>query len=174
MLVLVLAFCMLIDRKNLSDKYAFELIASSFIPQGMKDGNGGIFNRGLEDGYFDPYAINTDREGTIQKAITLLKKAGYEFNEDGMLSSATPLTIDYYTNGGGNVDVAEAIQKDLSVVGIDVSIRVENDWNIFMEEREKGNFDIAREGYLADFDDPICMLALYTTDSLDNDPQFGR
>ena len=43
-----------------------------------------------------------------------------------------------------------------------------------LEERKAGNFDFAREGWIADFNDPINMLEMWTTVSGNNDCQFGR
>ena len=36
------------------------------------------------------------------------------------------------------------------------------------------DFDFAREGWIADFNDPINMLEMWITDSGNNDCQFGR
>ena len=59
----------------------------------------------------------------MAKAIELLTFAGYEFTEDGMLSEATPISIEYLTNNSsGNVAIAEALQADFSEIGIDMSI----------------------------------------------------
>ena len=48
------------------------------------------------------------------------------------------------------------------------------DWNVFLAERKAGNFGIAREGWIADFNDPINMLEMWITKSGNNDCQFGR
>jgi peptide/nickel transport system substrate-binding protein/oligopeptide transport system substrate-binding protein len=48
------------------------------------------------------------------------------------------------------------------------------DWNVFVNERKSGNYDIARNGWLADFNDPINMLEMWTSDSGNNDCQFGK
>ena len=37
-----------------------------------------------------------------------------------------------------------------------------------------GQFDFAREGWLADYNDPINMLEMWETTSGNNDMQFGR
>ena len=65
------------------------------------------------------------------------------------------------------------MQQDFAVLGIEISIAVQ-DWNVFLEERKNGNFDIAREGWVADFNDPINMLEMFATASGNNDPQYGR
>ena len=170
------AFTILIDRDYIVDNIAQcgQVIANSFIPLGMADGNGGIFKENAEDGYFDAYAIVNDYDGTVERARTLLKAAGYKFGEDGMLSAETPIQIEYLTNTNtGHIAIAESIQQDLAAVGIDLTIQ-QQDWNVFLQERKQGNFDFAREGWLADFNDPINMLEMWTTVSGNNDCQFGR
>ena len=48
------------------------------------------------------------------------------------------------------------------------------DWNVFLNERKAGNYDVARNGWLADFNDPVNMLEMWTSDSGNNDCQFGK
>ncbi len=109
----------------------------------------------------------------MAKAIELLEAAGYEF-EDGVLAASNPIQLEYLTNTtSGHIAIAESIQQDLAVVGIELSI-AQQDWNVFLEERKQGNFDFAREGWIADFNDPINMLEMWTTVSGNNDCQFGR
>ncbi len=172
------AFCILLDRdyicKNIGQ--TGQVPANSFIPIGMSDGNGGIFKTEAtaEQGYFDPYAINNDYEGTLAKARELLESAGYKFKEDGTLSDETPISFEYLTNeSSGHVAVAEAMQSDLAALGINMTIKTE-DWNVFLNDRKNGNYDVARNGWIADFNDPINMLEMWTTDSGNNDCQFGR
>ena len=115
-----------------------------------------------------------NRIGNLEEAIELLKSAGYEFTDDNMLSDATPITFEYLTNEGtGHVAIAESLQQDFAVIGINMTIKTV-DWNVFLEERKAGNYDIARNGWLADFNDPINMLEMWTTDSGNNDAQYGR
>ncbi len=172
-----LAFNILIDRDYICENVGQtgQVAASSYIPLGMADGNGGIFKETAEaNSYYDVYAINNDAEATIEMARTYLKAAGFKFGEDGKLSPETPITIEYLTNDGtGHVAAAESMQQDFKAVGIEMSIQ-QVEWNTFLEERKNGNFDIAREGWLADFDDPINMLEMFATDSGNNDCQFGR
>ncbi|MBE7009023.1 MAG: hypothetical protein E7422_07800 [Ruminococcaceae bacterium] len=118
--------------------------------------------------------MNNDYDGTVAKAVTLLKAAGYKFGDDGKLSPETPIQLEYLTNTtSGHIAIAESIQQDLGAVGIDLTIQ-QQDWNVFLQERKQGNFDFAREGWIADFNDPINMLEMWTTVSGNNDCQFGR
>ena len=171
------AFNILVDRDYIVENVGQtgQLPANAFIPYGMADGNGGVFKTDVtEQGYFDPYAINNDYEATVEEARNLLKAAGYKFGEDGKLSPETPINVEYLTNNGTNhVAVAESMQQDFAVLGIQMTIQ-SVDWNVFLEERKAGNFDFAREGWLADFNDPINMLEMWITDSGNNDCQFGR
>jgi len=171
------AFSILIDRDYICQNVGQtgQVPANSFIPIGMNDGNGGIFKTDTNDhSYFDPEAINNDAQATTDKAVQLLKAAGYKFGDDGKLSADTPITVTYLTNQStGHVAVAEAIQQDLAAVGISVTISQE-DWNVFVTDRKNGNFDMCREGWLADYNDPIDMLEMWTTASGNNDCQYGR
>ena len=171
------AFCILIDRDYICTNIGQtgQVAANSFIPLGMADGNGGVFKADENaNAYYDAYGISKDSEATLEKARTLLKAAGYKFGDDGMLSSDTPIEVEYLTNNGtGHVAVAEAMAQDLGAVGIKMTIQSQ-EWNVFLEERKAGNYDFCREGWLADFNDPINMLEMWTTDSGNNDCQFGR
>ena len=170
------AFSLLIDRDYICENIGQtgQVAANAYIPLGMADGNGGVFKKDAETGYYDAYAINNDFDGTVAKARELLEAAGYVFGDDGKLSAETPIMIEYLTNeSSGHVAVAESMQQDFSEVGIEMTIQVQ-DWNVFLEERKNGNFDIAREGWIADFNDPINMLEMWITDSGNNDCQYGR
>ncbi|MBQ2802769.1 MAG: peptide ABC transporter substrate-binding protein, partial [Lachnospiraceae bacterium] len=122
-------------------------------------------------GYYDASVDAFD--SNVAEAIALLESAGYVF-EDGVLSDSTPISFEYLTNDGtAHVAIAEAMQQDFAAIGIDMSIKT-CDWNVFLDERKTGNYDIARNGWLADFNDPINMLEMWTTESGNNDCQFGR
>ncbi|MCR4578120.1 MAG: peptide ABC transporter substrate-binding protein [Clostridiales bacterium] len=170
------ALGLLIDRQYIIDTVGQtgQKIATSFIPAGMADGNGKIFKDAAnwnypngEDGYFA-------EEPDVEKAIELLKSAGYEFDANNMLSSATPINFEYLTNtSSGHIAIAECMKEDFAVIGINMTVR-NIDWGVFLNERKEGNYDIARNGWVADFNDPINMLEMWTTVSGNNDAQFGR
>lgn len=173
------AFAILIDRPYIVETVGQtgQKVATSYIPAGMADGNGGTFkensasyNFPVEDGYY-PEEV---QDAAIDEAIALLEYAGYKFDENGMLSSETPINITYLTNDGtGHIGVAQIMQQDFAEIGINMTIDT-REWNVFLDERKQGNFDFAREGWLADFNDPINMLEMWTADSGNNDCQFGR
>jgi len=175
------AFSLLIDRDYIVEAIAQagQEPANTFIPTGMADGNGGEF-RVNDDaytypdkenvGYYDPKL--TDE--AVEEARELLKAAGYEFDDSGMLSESTPINLTYLTNDSeGNVKIGEAIQQDLAAIGINLVVET-REWSVFLNERKDGKFDFCREGWLADYNDPINMLEMWETNSGNNDMQFGR
>lgn len=177
------AINLLVDRQYIVDNIGQtdQVPANTFVPPAMSDGNGGEFRQNTSDytypdadnlGYYDPSEEAYD--DNVAEAIELLESAGYKFTDDGMLSDETPLSFTYLTNSGaGNEAVAAALQQDMAVIGINVDIQAE-DWKVFLNDRKAGNFDVARNGWLADFDDPINMIEMWITNSGNNDVQFGR
>ncbi|NLC32465.1 MAG: peptide ABC transporter substrate-binding protein [Clostridiales bacterium] len=165
-----------IDRQYIVDTIAQtgQQVANSFIPAGMLDGHGGEFKQDdadftypVETGYF---AIEPD----LDNARELMTQAGYEFDANGMLSASTPLTMTYiYNTSSAHGAIAESMQQDFAQIGVVLNIST-LEWNVFLNERKAGNFDFARNGWLADFNDPINMLEMWTTTSGNNDAQFGR
>lgn len=175
------AFSLLIDREYIVETIAQagQEPANTFIPTGMADGNGGEFRKNDDDytypdkenvGYYNPKLT----DDAVDEARELLKEAGYEFDDNGMLSESTPIDITYLTNDSeGNVKIGEAIQQDLAAIGINLTVET-REWSVFLNERKEGKFDFAREGWLADYNDPINMLEMWESTSGNNDMQFGK
>ena len=174
------ALSILIDRDYIADNIGQtgQKIATAFVPEGMSNGNGGIFR---EDDYAyadaDSHGYFTaeyDFDAAKAEAIELLESIGYKFDDDGMLSDENPISVEYLLNENTlHQAVAEAIQSDWSSIGVDVTIKTE-EWDTFVNDRKAGAFSIAREGWVADYDDPINMLEIFTSDSGNNDAQLGK
>ena len=173
------AFSLLIDRQYIVDTVGQtgQIAATSYLPAGMADGNGGVFKTASgwnypngSDGYYDAEVS----EAAVEEARKLLESAGYTFDDSGKLSADTPINITYLTNeSSGHVAAAESMQQDFAEIGINMEIKTE-DWNVFLTDRKNGNYDFAREGWLADFNDPINMIVMFASYSGNNDPQFGK
>ena len=164
------ALALFIDRDYIVTNVgqADQVPAGSFIPAGCLDGTGKEFKN---KDYFDPSAEAF--EDNVAKGIEMMESIGYKF-ENGKLSDETPLSFTYLVNTpGGNVDVAVAIQADMKAVDIDMQIS-EMEWNVFLNDRKAGNYDVARNGWLMDYNDPLNMLEMWTSDSGNNDCQFGK
>lgn len=160
------AIALLIDRQYICDTIGQtgQEPATTFIPVGCSDGNGGEFKN--KDYY------GTDYEANVAEAKSLLESIGLFDTASDSLTQTIEFT--YLTNNSeGNVKIAEAIQADLSTIGINLKID-QQEWNVFLNSRKDGQFDFAREGWVMDYNDPINMLEMCTTDSGNNDCQFGR
>ena len=175
------AFALLIDRGYIAENIGQtgQIPANTIIPPGMSDGHGGDFRQNdgaytypdAENvGYFNPYYSQEN----MSEARSLLESAGYLFDEYGVLSPETPISFEYLTDEGtAHAAVAEALQQDFAMIGIDMSIRMV-DRSVFLEERREGNYDVARDGWLADFNDPVNMLEIWTAGSGYNHCGFGK
>ena len=152
------AVCLALDRQYIVDGYEnLGLIpAGTLIPPGMSDGNGGIFTKDTNV-YYD--AENPD----IERAKELLAEAGYP---EGL--SLTLLTTEEKTN----LWFEETVQGCLAEIGIRVTISQEPR-NVYLQDYRDGNFDIAFGGWVADFNDPINMLEVFTSWSGNNNPKLG-
>ncbi len=160
------AVTLLIDRQYIVDTIGQtgQVPANTFIPAAAADGNGGVFQAG-SDGYY-----SLDYDANVEEAKELLASIGLW---DGS-ALTRDVSMTYLTNNSeGNVKIAESIQADLALVGINMTID-QQEWNVFLDTRKNGNFDFAREGWVMDYDDPINMLEMWTTNSGNNDCQFGR
>ena len=168
------AISLLVDRQFIVENVGQtgQIPADSFVPEGMADGNGGVFKT-ADTSYYDATATGA---GELETAKGLLEEAGYTFtdNGDGTYAVDPAISMTYLTNDGtAHIAVAESVQQDVALLGINLEIKSE-DWNVFLEDRKSGNYTIAREGWLADYNDPVNMLEIFTSDSGNNDMQLGK
>lgn len=172
------ALSLLFDRQYICDEIgqAGQIPASSFVAMGLTDADGKTqFYQvaGSSDdysGYFD--ASDDAYEGNIASAIETLKKY-YEYDETEKKFTNFP-TIEYiYNTNDSHKAVAEYLQAALSTYGITLTI-TNQEWNTFLNTRKNGDYNIARNGWLADYNDPMSFLDMWMTNSGNNDAQLGR
>ena len=171
------AVSLLLDRNYIIDEIAQggQLPASSFVAMGLTDADGTEFykNTGFSDkfvGYFDTSADAL--EANFNSAMETLKKY-YAFDEaSGKFTNFPAMTYLYNTNESHKA-IGEYIQSALAGVGI--NMKMENqEWATFLNTRKTGDYSIARNGWLADYNDPICFLDMWVSASGNNDIQYGR
>lgn len=171
------AVSLLLDRNYIAEEIGQggQVPASSFVAMGVTDADGSEFykNTGVSadfDGYWntsaDAYMDNWD------KAIETLKKY-YTYDEStGMFTNFPTLTYLYNTSEGHKA-IGEYIQSVLAGVGINMQL-TNQEWNTFLNTRKDGDYSIARNGWLADYNDPITFLDMWVTASGNNDIQYGK
>lgn len=83
-------------------------------------------------------------------------------------------TITYlYNTSDSHKAIGEYLQAALANAGITMNLE-NQEWNTFLNTRKEGKYSIARNGWLADYNDPICFLDMWTSNSGNNDVQFGK
>ena len=111
-------------------------------------------------------------EDNFTQAIETLRKY-YAYDEStGKFTNFPTLTYLYNTSEAHKA-IGEYLQAALASVGIEMQLE-NQEWNTFLNTRKEGNFSIARNGWLADYNDPICFLDMWVTKSGNNDVQFGK
>jgi oligopeptide transport system substrate-binding protein len=151
-----------IDRQEIIDNVgkAEQIPAYSFVPQGITDENGNDF---ASKEYYDP----SDMEGNIAKAKELLKEAGYE-NGKGI-----PTIELMYNSEGAHKDICQIIQQNWEEIGVNVEL-TNQEWAVFLNTRQQGDYQIARHGWIGDYIDPMTFLDLWVTGGGNNDCGFSN
>ncbi len=149
--------------------------ASSFVALGLTDANGidQFYEKaGHNDfvGYWDTSA--EAYESNWETALEILKKY-YEFDEATGQFTNFPAMEYLYNTSEGHKKIGEYLQSVLSSVGITMNM-VNQEWNTFLNTRKQGDYTVARNGWLADYNDPISFLDMWVSGSGNNDSQFGK
>ena len=171
------AISLLFDRNYIVEKIgqAGQVPASSFVAMGMTNPDGTQFyeTAGHNEGYAGYYNVAADAyEDNFTQAIETLRKY-YAYDEStGKFTNFPTLTYLYNTSESHKA-IGEYLQAAMSSVGINVQLE-NQEWNTFLNTRKEGNFSIARNGWVADYNDPICFLDMWVTKSGNNDVQFGK
>ena len=112
--------------------------------------------------------IPTDYEESKKQAQEALAAAGYP-NGEGFP------TITYTTNDSGyNKAVAEYMQQCYKeVLGINLEIEIV-EWSSFTPLRRSGDYEMARNGWVFDYNDPSNILELFMTDNGNNDGKYSN
>ena len=169
------AIRLLFDRQYICDEIAQadQIPASTFVCQGVTEPDGGDFmekaGRGGGQGYYD---VSQDAlAANFEEAMAILSKY-YDVDDNGMLTNFPTLTYLYNTNEAHKA-IGEYLQSALA--GIGITMNMENqEWATFLNTRKDGDYSIARNGWIMDYTDPISMLDMWTTESGNNDVQFGK
>ncbi len=169
---------LLFDRNYLVEAIAQggQLPASSFVAMGMTHPDGTEFYKvaGSADDDFDGYYdVSEDaQESNFAAAIETLKKY-YTWDDAAKKFTNFPSMTYLYNTSDSHKAIGEYLQGVLASVGIDMQLD-NQEWNVFLETRKNGEYSIARNGWLADYNDPICFLDMWTSISGNNDVQYGK
>ena len=171
------AIALLFDRNYIVEEIAQggQVPASSFVAMGMTEPDNTEFyqNAGHNDAFTGYYDVSEDAiESNYTTAVETLKKY-YAFDEASQQFTDFPALTYLYNTDEGHKAIAEYLQSAFGGIGITVNLE-NQEWKTFLNTRKNGDYSIARNGWLADYNDPICFLDMWTTASGNNDVQFGK
>ena len=86
---------------------------------------------------------------------------------------AAPTMVYLYNEGAGHKAIGEYLQSAFAAAGLNIQLESQ-EWNTFLNTRKDGNYTIARNGWLGDYNDPISFLDMWITSSGNNDCQLGK
>ena len=155
-----------------------QIPANAFVSKGLSDPAGGEFvdhNGKNRDGagYYNKGETDEAYAANVAEAIQLLKDVGYSYDESSKKFTDFPAFTYLYNTSDSHKAIAENIKDTLNNVGITMNLD-NKDWATFLQTRKEGNYDVARNGWVADYDDPSSYLTMWTTQSGNNDCQFGK
>lgn len=160
------AMSLAIDRKYVAETLmqGTYTAASNFVGTAVTDWDGSSFMDNANNG--EPYIDINDFEGNLAKAKELLAEAGYPDGE------GFP-TIKYSINDAGyHKAVAQYVQQAWKELGITVNVDVV-EWASFTPLRRAGDYEISRNGWVFDYNDPSNILELFMTDNGNNDGKYS-
>ncbi|GGN96586.1 peptide ABC transporter substrate-binding protein [Saccharibacillus kuerlensis] len=156
------AFAMSIDRQSLIDNVtkASQTPAYGFVPTSIAGLNGQSFR----DMHPDSEYFKEDAAQAKQLLEEGMKEEGY--------TTLPPITLLYNTSENHQklaLAVADMWKKNL---GVEIQTRNE-EWSVFLESRKTGNFQIARAGWSADYNDPMTYMDMFVSGGGNNNTGYA-
>lgn len=160
------ALSLAIDRNYIVDSVAKggQQPADTFVPTGLSDIN-------VTDEFHDKankwYSVDpADYDANVAEAQRLMEEAGYP-NGEGFPS------LELMINPGHEAIAEAIIYMWQDKLGVTATISSQ-DWAVFIDTRNQGDYQIARHGWLADYNDPISFLDMWVTGGGNNDAQYSN
>lgn len=175
------ALGLMIDRNYICEEIgqAGQVPAAAFVAMGLTEPDGTEFvaNNGVNrdgSGYYSVAAADYSNNCTAaMKLLQEVADSSKKFTIENNKLVGFP-TLTYITNEGtGHEAIATYLQTAWGTYGITVKVEVQ-EWATFLNTRKNGEYSVARNGWLGDYNDPISFLDMWITDSGNNDTQFGR
>jgi oligopeptide transport system substrate-binding protein len=162
------ALSLVIDRNFIVEQIgkAGQIPAAAFVPAGLSDIDA---TKQFRDVGGDYYSVDpANYEANVKEAQDLLAKAGYPGGE------GFP-KFEYVLNEStGHLQIAEALQNMWKEkLGIDATL-AQQEWSVFLNTRQNGEYQVSRHGWLGDYNDPISFLDMWRTGGGNNDAKWSN
>ena len=141
--------------------------AYNYVGTGVDDVDPGKFLENSKTANGDKTYISEDYKANLEEAKKALAEAGYPEGK------GFP-TITYSTNDAGyHKAVAEYLQQAYKQLGITMNIDIV-DWSSFTPKRRAGEYEMARNGWVMDYNDASNMIELFTSTNGNNDGKYNN
>ena len=139
--------------------------AYNFVGPNIIDADGMFFDNAVKENGGKTY-ISKDYEANLAEAKKALAEAGYPEGK------GLP-TITYSTNDAGyHTPLAEYLQEAYKKIGVNLKIE-KVEWGSFTAQRRAGNYEMARNGWVMDYNDASNMIELLTSTNGNNDGKYN-
>jgi len=153
------AFTLAVDREAIVNRITIggEEPALAWVPPSMDKALSFPF-RAEKEAYYD--------DADVEEARRLLAEAGYPGGK------GFPKVRYIYNTDENHATIAQALQQ-MWREALGVEITLENqEWKTYLNNRNQGNFDISRAGWIADYPDPINFLDVFLSTGGNNNSQW--
>ncbi|MGG1618105.1 peptide ABC transporter substrate-binding protein [Paenibacillus sp. NRS-1782] len=155
------AFAMAIQRQPIVERVTLggQIPAYGFVPPGIK-GVSQEFRTENKDDFF-------------KEDFTEAKKLLQEGMKEEGVTTLPPVSL-LYNSSESHQKIALAV-ADMWKKNLGVEIKTQNqEWGVFIQTRNKLNFQIARGGWSADYNDPMTFLDMWTTGNTNNNSGYAN
>ena len=155
------ALTLAIDREALVTNVTQggQLPAYAFVPKGIPEHDGSDFR----DNGGDYFSYD------VEEAQRLLEEAGYPGG------AGFPSVEILYNTSEMHKMIAEAIQEMWKQnLGIENVTLTNQEWGVYLNTRDEGDFMIARAGWIGDYLDPNTFLDMWVTGGGNNNSRFSN
>ena len=141
--------------------------AYNYVGTGVDDVETGKFLENSKAANGGKTYISEDYKANLEEAKKALAEAGYPEGK------GFP-TITYSTNDiGYHKAVAEYLQQVYKDLGITMNIDIV-DWSSFTPKRRAGEYEMARNGWVMDYNDASNMIELFVSSNGNNDGKYNN
>lgn len=140
--------------------------AYNFVGPNVVDFEGMFFDNSLKANGGNTY-ITKDHAKALEEAKAALAAAGYP-NGEGFPK------ITYSTNDAGyHKPLAEYLQQCYKEIGITMEIDIV-EWKAFTPQRRAGDYEMARNGWVMDYNDASNIIELFYSSNGNNDGKYNN
>lgn len=165
------AFTLAIDSKFITEKITQtgEVPANGWVPNGIADADpAGADFRTTGGAFWEAPTSEEIYKKNLEEANRLLDEAGYTDR------STFPVVEYLYNTNERHRAIGEALQQ-MWQEGLGVRVTLNNqDWSVFLQTRKDGDYMIARNGWINDYNDPMGFLDMWTTGGGNNDAKYSN